>query len=107
MKNENIDIDIAETMGLDDEWAVLNSHRISKALINSETKNISEILIDTITRIKKEEFGELDHEITNYEKKLIISGLQLYKLQVQSESSQPFYKMILGNQFGGNPNFLE
>ena len=66
---------IAEALNINEEWAVLNRHRIEKA--NDEFDTVSETIMHSIERLREEELGESKAEISEYEKKLVLVGLHL------------------------------
>jgi hypothetical protein len=73
---------IAEGMGLNEEWALINRHRAEKIL--EENNTVSDALLSMAADLREEEFGG-GIEISIYEKKLIMMGFHLAQLIMQKQ----------------------
>jgi len=66
---------ITSALGLSDEWYEKNEKRIEKAIEDHST--ISDVMIEAIETLKTEEFGDGNYVPTDYEKKLIFTGMSI------------------------------
>ena len=73
---------IAEALGLNEEWALINRHRVGKSLDNHET--ISDTMLECISELREEEFGE-PRDISDYEKKIMMAGFHLAQEIIQKK----------------------
>ena len=75
-------VTIAEGLGLNEEWALVNKHRVEKELEVHDT--VSDTLLSCIESLREEEFGG-GHEISAYEKKIIMAGFHLAQTIIQKQ----------------------
>lgn len=66
---------VAEALGIDEEWSLVNVHRTKKWV--SDSKTLSEAIEKAVNSVKTEEFGETTGNISAYEKKLILTGMHI------------------------------
>jgi hypothetical protein len=74
---------IYEGLMLEREWAIKNEFNIIDTIEECET--VSESLERMVYLLKKEEFG-VELEISEYEKKLIFTGLQMSSILVMMQN---------------------
>ena len=74
MKNDKSPT-VAEGLGIDEEWSIINNYRALKSIEDSQ--EMSEAIIKIIHSVKNESFGETDGKISDYEKKLVLTGMHL------------------------------
>ena len=67
---------IAEGLGLPDVWDLKIERDIERIVFNDDAL-VSDIMQTIGNQIKEEEFGEVDRELSSYEKKLIFAGLTI------------------------------
>jgi hypothetical protein len=75
---------VAEGVGLSEEWALINRHRLEKEMESQET--VSDSMLSAIDSMRVEEFGE-SSEISNYEKKLVMVGFHLAQIIMQKHQN--------------------
>jgi hypothetical protein len=73
---------VAEGLGLNEEWALINRHRAEKAL--EENNTVSDTILNMAEDLREEEFGG-GLEISNYEKKLVMMGFHLAQVIMQKQ----------------------
>lgn len=66
---------VAEGLGVDEEWSLINVHRTQKWIAESET--LSEAIEKAIKSVKQDEFGEISGSLSEYEKKLVLTGMHI------------------------------
>ena len=74
----NANPNIHEALGLKHEWVKHNNHRIIEFLMNEEL--VSDVMVKRSEEIKEEEFGEVDTKLSDYEKKLLWTGMEVAKM---------------------------
>ena len=77
---------IAEGLELNEEWALINRHRAEKTLESHNT--ISDTLLSCIESLREEEFGGGSEKISNYEKKIIMTGFHLAQIILQKQHTE-------------------
>lgn len=75
---------VAEGLGLNEEWALINRHRTEKSLESHDT--ISDTLLDCIESLREEEFGG-GEKISTYEKKIAMAGFHLAQVILQKQQA--------------------
>jgi hypothetical protein len=75
---------VADGIGLSEEWALINRHRLEKEMESQET--ISDSMLSAIDNMRVEEFGE-SSEISDYEKKLVMVGFHLAQIIMQKRQN--------------------
>jgi hypothetical protein len=75
---------VAEGVGLSEEWALINRHRLEKEMESHET--ISDSMLSAIHDMREEEFG-VKSETSNYEKKLVMVGFHLAQIIMQKHQN--------------------
>ena len=73
---------VAEGLGLNEEWALVNRHRVEKKL--EENNTVSDTMLSMAEDLREEEFGG-GSEISNYEKKLVMMGFHLAQVIMQKQ----------------------
>jgi len=74
MKNDKM-LTVAEGLGINEEWSILNKYRTLQWI--NESLEMSDAIIKSISSVKTDEFGEVDNKISEYERKLVITGMHL------------------------------
>jgi len=82
MKNEKDTV--YDGLALKREWAIVNESNIVDIVEECET--VSDALERMVLLIKNQEFGVESTEISEYEKKLIFTGLQMGNMLLQRKS---------------------
>jgi hypothetical protein len=75
MDNTNKTPTINEALEISKDWKTLTDARISESIEAMDT--VSDVMLAEALHIKQEAFGDGSYEITNYEKKLMLSGFLL------------------------------
>lgn len=90
-----------KALGLPDDWVVANEQSIKDAF--SENALVSDAITDVITKVKIEEYGDDDHALSTYEKKLLFTGIQvgglLFKAQAEQVIRESVKKYFSGDFF--------
>jgi hypothetical protein len=96
-------VTIAEGLGLNEEWALINRHRVEKTLEANDT--VSDTLLSCIESLRDEEFGGAQ-EISAYEKKIIMAGFHLAQVIIhkQHQSAGNALAEVLGTLRGLKEN---
>lgn len=75
---------VAEGVGLSEEWALINRHRLEKEMESYET--VSDSILSAIDDMREEEFG-MKSETSNYEKKLVMVGFHIAQVIMQKHQN--------------------
>jgi hypothetical protein len=86
---------VFRALGVDEEWEILNDHRLEKEYNSCET--VSDTLLIMAQRIKREEFGEITDEISTYERKLMLSSLTLAQMILQKRAINGLQSAIISH----------
>jgi hypothetical protein len=81
---ENEKDTVYDGLALKREWAIVNEANIQDVVDECET--VSDALERMVLLIKNQEFGVETTEISEYEKKLIFTGLQMGNMLLQRKS---------------------
>ena len=83
-------------LGLSEEWKNSNESHLNNEIVENDT--LSSTLLEAARRLKEEEFGEGDYKISDYERKLLITGIQISDLmmKVQAERAKALLAAVLG-----------
>lgn len=76
---------VAEGLGLNEEWALINRHRVEKTLESHNT--VSDSMLSAIYDMRVEEFDVKSNETSNYEKKLVMVGFHLAQIIMQKQQA--------------------
>lgn len=76
---------VAEGVGLSEEWALINRHRLEKEMESYET--VSDSMMSAIHDMRIEEFDVKSKETSNYEKKLVMVGFHLAQIIMQKHQN--------------------
>jgi hypothetical protein len=92
---------ITRGLGIPDNWLEELNTTLEDIYINTST--VSDMMIETGKRIKEEEFGtvNIDHQISIYERKLILSGMMIGHLIDKARDSQHIESIIKAILQGG------
>jgi hypothetical protein len=91
---ENNDITITEGLGITDE-SFETSLSIASDSINSNDL-ISDAIIETALNVREDELGECNTDLSNYEKKLVLTGFLLGLKKIERD-----HEMIMKNSIMG------
>jgi hypothetical protein len=76
---------VAEGIGLSEEWALINRHRLEKEMQSNET--VSDSMLSAIHDMRVEEFDVKSNETSNYEKKLVMVGFHIAQVIMQNHQN--------------------
>lgn len=99
---ENKDITITEGLGITDEYFE-TSLSIASNSINSNNL-ISDAMIETALNVREGELGECNTNLSNYEKKLVLTGFLLGLKKIERDHEMMMKSSIMGI-IGGIPGF--
>lgn len=83
---------VHKALNISDKWMDESEAHLNKEVEATET--LSETLLLAAARLKKELFGDTDHPISEYEKKLLLTGMQLSNLMMKIQADR--VKVFLG-----------
>jgi hypothetical protein len=83
---------ITSALGIEDTWFLENFELLEKALNDSDT--VSDAMEQVANQIKVDEFGEGDYQLSLYEKKLILAGLQMGDVLAKAREKQAMESVI-------------
>jgi|688.fasta_scaffold217031_4 hypothetical protein len=91
---ENKDITITEGLGITDE-SFETSLSIASNSINSNNL-ISDAMIETALNVREGELGECNTNLSNYEKKLVLTGFLLGLKKIERDHEMMMKSSIMG-----------
>lgn len=95
------DMSITDALGLKESWKKRNTKLMIDALQRNDT--VSQTIRETISRIKNEEFGEGNYEISDYEIKLCFAGYVMAG-EMQEMQQKQVAAALLKHMMGMNPD---
>lgn len=78
---------VAEGLSLNEEWALINRHRIEKEVEKNDT--VSDTILNMMHSMREEELGTTS-ELSSYEKKLVMMGFHLAQVILQKQQQSMF-----------------
>lgn len=93
---------ISESLGLTDKWFENRSEEIRSGY--EECEQIDQLMVNQISNVRLDELGEVDANISDYEKKLILTGYLIGVERIRL-TSNPIKSMLdMFNDLKGEEN---
>jgi hypothetical protein len=91
---------LPEALELTQEWYDNTAKRIEETF-GETTKKISDFMEIEATNVREEEFGEVDVNITKYERKLVLLGYLIGLQRGKEDPMSSFIQFLLSREKGG------